>query len=85
MGEHLGYLLTGAWTILVGIAFTQTDLAPSWLGIPAIVIGAVLVVCSLEFVGPAERHGWKLAATCTPITYIAWSLWPIAAGISLLV
>ncbi|NIK54336.1 DUF4386 domain-containing protein [Kribbella shirazensis] len=85
VGEHLGYLLTGAWTVLVGIAFIQTALAPSWLGIPAIVIGAVLVLCSLEFVGPAERHGWKLAATLTPITYIAWSLWLIAAGITLLV
>jgi hypothetical protein len=85
VGEHLGYLLTGAWTILTGSAFIQTTLAPSWLGIPAIVIGAVLVLCSLEFVGPAERHGWKLAATLTPITYIAWSLWLIAAGITLLV
>jgi len=85
VGEHLGYLLTGAWTILVGIGFTQTTLAPGWLGIPAIVIGAVLALCSLEFVGPAERHGWKLAATLTPITYIAWSLWLIAAGIALLV
>ncbi len=85
VGEHLGYLLTGAWTILVGIAFTQTSLAPTWLGIPAILIGAVLVVCSLEFVGPAERDGWKLAATLTPITYIAWSLWLIAAGIALVV
>jgi len=85
VGEHLGYLLTGAWTILVGIAFTQTTLAPGWLGIPAIVIGAVLVLCSLEFVGPAERHGWKLAATLTPITYLAWSVWLIAAGVALLI
>jgi hypothetical protein len=85
VGEHLGYLLTGAWTILVGISFTQTSLAPGWPGIPAIVIGAFLMLCSLEFVGPAERHGWKLAATLTPITYIAWSLWLIAAGIALLV
>ena len=54
VGEHLGYLLTGAWTILVGVAFTQTSVAPGWLGIPGIVIGAVLALCSLEFVGPAE-------------------------------
>ena len=69
----------------MGIGFTQTTLALGWLGIPVIVIGAVLALCSLEFVGPAERHGWKLAATLTPITYIAWSLWLIAAGIALLV
>lgn len=84
VGEHLGYLLTGAWTVLVGIAFTQTSVAPGWLGIPGLVIGTVLALCSLEFVGPAERDGWKLAATLTPITYIAWSLWLVADGIALL-
>ena len=85
VGEHLGYLLTGTWTILVGVAFTQTTVAPGWLGIPGIIIGAVLALCSLEFVGPAERSGWKLAATLTPITYIAWSLWLVADGITLLI
>lgn len=84
VGEHLGYLLTGTWTVFVGIAFTQTTVAPGWLGIPGIVIGAVLALCSLEFVGPAERDGWKLAATLTPITYIAWSLWLAACGMALL-
>jgi hypothetical protein len=84
VGEHLGYLLTGAWSILVGFAFTQTTVAPSWLGIPGIVVGALLVLCSLEFVGPAERTGWRLAGTLTPITYIAWSLWLIVSGIALL-
>lgn len=84
VGEHLGYLLTGAWTVLIGITFTQTALAPGWLGIPGIVIGAVLAVCATEFVGPAERDGWKLAATLTPITYIAWSLWLMACGFALL-
>jgi Domain of unknown function (DUF4386) len=84
VGENLGYLLIGTWTVLVGITFTQTTVAPGWLGIPAFVIGAVLALCSLEFVGPAERDGWKLAATLTPITYIAWSLWLVACGIALL-
>ena len=84
VGEHLGYLLTGAWSILVGFAFTQTTVVPSWLGIPGVVVGALLVLCSLEFVGPAERTGWRLAGTLTPITYIAWSLWLIVSGIALL-
>ena len=84
VGEHLGYLLTGAWSILVGFALTQTTVAPTWLGIPGIVIGGLLALCSLEFVGPAERTGWRLAGTLTPITYIAWSLWLIVIGIALL-
>jgi hypothetical protein len=85
VGEHLGYLLTGIWTILAGAAFIQTSVAPGWLGLLGIIVGAVLALCSLEFVGPAERDGWKLAATLTPITYVAWSLWLVAGGVALLV
>ena len=32
VGEHLGYLLTGGWSVLVGAALTQTTAAPTWLG-----------------------------------------------------
>ena len=84
VGEHLGYALTGAWTTLSGIALTQTAAAPAWIGILGILIGPVLMLCSLEFVGAHERTGWKLAEQLTPITYIAWSLWLIATGIALL-
>jgi hypothetical protein len=84
VGEHLGYLLTGAWTTLTGIALTQTTAAPSWVGVLGIFIGPVLTLCSLEFVGRHEPVGWTLAERLTPITYIAWSLWLIATGIALL-
>jgi uncharacterized protein DUF4386 len=85
VGEHLGYALTGAWTTLIGIALTQTGAAPGWIGVVGIVIGPVLLLCSLEFVGGHERDGWKLAEKLTPIAYVAWSLWLIAAGVALLV
>jgi len=55
MGEHLGYLLTGAWSILVGAAIMHSDAVPAWLGLVGIVVGAVLALCSLEFVGLFER------------------------------
>ncbi len=51
---------------------------------PGIVIGLLLVFGSLEFVGPFEESGWKLAAFLVPLAYIAWSLWLIAAGVVLL-
>jgi hypothetical protein len=63
----------------------QSTAVPAWLGIVGIVVGAVLALCSLEFVGPFESKGWKLAATLTPVTYIAWSLWLVAVGVFLLV
>lgn len=84
VGEHLGFLLTGTWTILVGIAALQSTVLHPVVGAVGILIGAVLVVCSLEFVGPFERGGWKLAGTLTPFTYIAWSLWLVVVGVALL-
>ncbi|UKA54585.1 DUF4386 domain-containing protein [Arthrobacter sp. FW305-BF8] len=84
VGEHLGYLLSGAWSILAGVAMIQSIAVPAWLGIVGIIVGAVLAVCSLEFVGSFEPGGWKLAAALTPATYIAWSLWLVAAGVFLL-
>jgi hypothetical protein len=84
VGEHLGYLFTGAWSVLVGVAVLQSDALPGWLGIAGIIVGGVLALCSLEFVGPFERTGWKLAGTVTPIAYIAWSAWLAALGVFLL-
>jgi hypothetical protein len=84
VGEHLGYLFTGAWTTLAGAALTQTTEVPSWLGVAGIVVGPVLMTCSLEFVGRSGTTGWEVAERLTPIAYIAWSLWLIATGVALL-
>ena len=84
VGEHLGYLLTGAWSALAGIAMTQSSATPGWLGVIGLLVGLALVVCSFEFVGRFETVGWDLAGTLTPIAYIAWSLWLIATGIAVL-
>jgi hypothetical protein len=85
VGEHLGYLLTGAWTGLVGIAVLRGDAVASWLGWLALPIGAALIVASSEFLGPNEEHGWKLAGKAVPVIFVVWSLWLLALGISLLV
>jgi hypothetical protein len=83
LGEHLGYLLTGAWTITIAVSVTLTDVMPQWLGWLGVPIGVALLIGSLEFVGPSERKGWPVAAVIVPIAYIAWSLWLIALGIAL--
>ena len=70
--------------VLVAIAMLQSSSFDDWLAWPGIVIGALLIVGSLEFVGRFEEHGWKLAGTIVPIAYTAWSLWLLAAGIVLL-
>jgi hypothetical protein len=85
IGEHLGYLLTGLWTLLVAASILSTAVLPGWLGVIGLPIGVALLVGTLEFVGPNEQDGWPLAGTIVPIAYIAWSLWLVALGVGLLV
>jgi hypothetical protein len=85
VGEHLGYLFTGAWTTLAGVALVQSSMVPNWIGVLGIGIGPILMLCALEFVGSHEPAGWKVAEKLTPAVYIAWSLWLIATGVALLV
>ena len=78
VGEHLGYIFTGVWTILLCIAIVTTDrMNPvlGWLGIvPAIGL----------LIGVFEETGFKAAGAINAISYILWSVWLIALGISIL-
>lgn len=81
IGEHLGYLLTGLWTLLVAASVLTTSLLPGWLGLIGIPIGVAMLAGSLEFVGPNEERGWPLAGVIVPIAYVAWSVWLIGMGV----
>jgi hypothetical protein len=85
VGEHLGYLFTGLWTALAGVALIQSDLLHPLLGIIGLLLAPLYVLGSLEFVGPFEVRGWKLAGTLVPLAYIGWSVWLLALGIGLLI
>lgn len=78
IGEHLGYIFTSAWTILLCIAIIATRLVNplfGWLGIiPA--IGLLM--------GVFEETGFKAAGMINAISYILWSVWLIAFGVALL-
>jgi len=87
IGEHLGYLLTGLWTIALSttILSAAAEPVPDVLAAPGILVGLALIVGSLEFVGPNERRGWSVAEKLVPIAYIGWSIWLVALGIALVV
>ena len=85
VGEHLGYLFTGLWSALAGVALIQSDLLHPLLGIIGLLLAPLFVLGSLEFVGPFEVRGWKLAGTLVPLAYIGWSVWLLALGIGLLI
>ena len=85
IGEHLGYVMTGSWTVIVAVSILSTTVVAPWIGLVGLPIGGALLVGSLEFVGPNERDGWSVAGTIVPFAYVAWSLWLVTLGIALLV
>jgi Domain of unknown function (DUF4386) len=84
VGEHLGYVLTGLWSVLTGVAILGSQLIPTWMGWIGIAVGAGLILGSAEFLGPNEEDGWPLAGAAIPILYVAWSLWLLTMGIALI-
>jgi hypothetical protein len=78
IGEHLGYIFTSIWTILLCVALIQRNLVSplfGWLGIiPAIGVLA----------GVFEETGFKAAGAINAVSYILWSLWLVGFGIALL-
>lgn len=78
VGEHLGYLFTSTWTILLCVAIIQTGIVNplwGWLGIlPALGV----------LVGVFEEIGFQPAAVINAISYLIWSVWLIAFGVVLL-
>jgi len=78
LGEHLGYLLTSSWTVLLCFAILQTQRLPpllGWLGlVPALGV----------LVGVFEETGFKPAGLINAISYLLWSLWVMALGVAVL-
>jgi Domain of unknown function (DUF4386) len=78
IGEHLGYLFTGAWTLVIAGAMLTSPVFRPWLGWVGIVTALGILV------GLLEPAGIALAGTINAVAYLAWSLWLVVTGISLL-
>jgi hypothetical protein len=78
VGEHLGYLATGAWTLVMAGAMLAGAPFRTWLGW----IGIVAALGILA--GLLEPAGFALGGTINAFAYILWSLWLIATAIFLL-
>lgn len=78
VGEHLGYLFTGTWTILVSIMMINSTLFSPIIGVFGIVSALGVMV------GLLEPTGWKPAGAINAMSYIVWSLWLIVSGLVLI-
>ena len=79
IGEHLGYLSTSIWTVLIAMVILRTALLPRWLG----AIGVVLALGIAA--GLAEPAGWELGGTINTLSYLVWAVWLIVVGVTLLI
>jgi hypothetical protein len=78
VGEHLGYLFTGSWTILISVMMFTSVIFTPLLGIFGIVSAVGIMT------GLLEPAGWKPAGAINAMSYVAWSLWLIISGVTLL-
>lgn len=79
VGEHLGFLGQGGWTILIAIAAFRARALSSVYGAVGIVLGLLILGGALEQLGgPFEAIGM----VSTPAT-AAWMGWLIMIGVSL--
>ncbi len=78
VGEHLGYPFTAAWTLVIALSMPAASRFRPWLGWVGIVAALGILV------GLIEPAGFGSAGTVNAVAYVAWSLWLVGAGVSLL-
>jgi hypothetical protein len=75
IGEHLGFISMGVWTICLGIILKNHPNVSKYLGFIGITIGTLLVVSTFEHFGGAVAQVFGM------LNFLAnslWSLWIIA-------
>jgi hypothetical protein len=78
VGEHMGYMFTGAWTILISVMMFRSARFGRLMGIFGIIAAVGIMV------GLLEPAGVSAAGAVNAISYIVWSLWLIVSGVILL-
>lgn len=79
VGEHLGFVMQGLWTVFVGIAMFQSRLFDAFHGVVGLVLGILLCVSALEQLGGVFEAVGFLSA---PVS-AAWLGWLVSCGFSL--
>lgn len=71
IGEHMGYLFTALFTVMVAVTIFSRWAWMSWLG-AALAIGVA--------VGMLEPFGVPMAAAINAIAFTGWSVWALVLG-----
>jgi hypothetical protein len=78
VGEHLGYLFTALWSILISLAMPKSKIFSAWLGWMGIASALGILV------GVLEPAGVPFVGLINAMAYIVWALWVILLGVRLL-
>jgi len=78
IGEHLGYIFTSLWTILIARGMLSSPLFPTWLAWVGLLPAAGI------FFGLFEEVDFKPAGAINAMSYVVWSIWLVSSGIVLL-
>jgi hypothetical protein len=78
VGEHLGYLFTSLWSILISVAMLKSVNFGKWLGWLGIISAAGILV------GVLEPAGVPLVGLVNAMSYIVWAIWLVIVGVRLL-
>ncbi len=78
VGEHLGYLFTALWTILIGTMLIRSPLFAKWIGWISFIPASGILV------GLLEEAGLAVAGAINAVSYVLWSLWLIVVGLLIL-
>jgi hypothetical protein len=79
IGEHLGFLAQGAWTILISLAMFRGRLFAWPYGFVGLVLGLMITISAFEQLGgPFEAIGFLSAPASA-----AWLGWLLMCGVSL--
>jgi hypothetical protein len=78
IGEHLGYMFTALWTILIAMAMQKSNIFSAWQGWLGIVLAVGILLGNLE---PA---GVPFVGAINAIAYSLWALWLVVVGVALI-
>ncbi|MBC7846069.1 MAG: DUF4386 domain-containing protein, partial [Flavobacterium sp.] len=80
IGEHLGFITMGFWTIVLGVLITSVNGFKKWLGYTGVLTGALIIV------SVAEHFGGRYAPVFGSINFVAngiWSIWLMVLAIQI--
>jgi hypothetical protein len=80
LGEHLGYLSTSVWTVLIGQALLGSRVR--WMRVLS-PLGMILALGIAA--GLLEPAGVEVAGAINAVSYLLWAVWLVGVGAALLV